>query len=350
MSQRIPAAVLGATGMVGQYFVNLLARHPWFRLEAVIASDRSAGKRYAEACRWLLGASVPEEARDLPVLPLGSELGARLVFSALPSDVAREVEVEYAQRGHLVFSNAGTYRMDPLVPLLVPEVNPEHTALVRDQRKQKGWSGFIVTNPNCVAAVLVMPLHPLHRQFGLRKVLVSTMQSISGAGYPGLPSLDILDNAIPYIGGEEPKVESEPLKMLGRYRDGAIEPASVVMSAHCNRVATREGHLQCLSVELGRETSVDEIAEALRAYRSLPQELGLPTAPERPLVVRDEPDRPQTRLDRDEGNGMTVTVGRIRTCPILGYKLVALGSNTMRGAAGGSVLNAELMREQGLLS
>jgi aspartate-semialdehyde dehydrogenase len=350
MSQRIPAAVLGATGMVGQYFVSLLARHPWFRLEAVIASDRSAGKRYAEACRWLLGASMPEEARDLPVLPLGSELEARLVFSALPSDVAREVEVSYAQRGHLVFSNASTYRMDPLVPLLVPEVNPEHTALVRDQRRQKGWSGFIVTNPNCVAAVLVMPLHPLHRHFDLQKVLVSTMQSISGAGYPGLPSLDILDNAIPYIGGEEPKVESEPLKMLGRYRDGAIAPAPVVMSAHCNRVATREGHLQCLSVGLGRETSVDEIAEALRSYRSLPQGLGLPTAPSRPLVVRDEPDRPQTRLDRDEGNGMSVTVGRIRPCPILGYKLVALGSNTMRGAAGGSVLNAELMREQGLLS
>jgi aspartate-semialdehyde dehydrogenase len=229
-------------------------------------------------------------------------------------------------------------------------VNPEHTALVREQRKQKGWSGFIVTNPNCVTAVLVMPLHPLLQAFALQKVLVSTLQSISGAGYPGLPSLDILDNAIPYIGGEEPKVESEPLKMLGRYRDGAIEPAQVVMSAHCNRVATREGHLQCVSVTLGRDTSVAEIAQAMREYRGVPQELGLPTAPAQPLVVRDEPDRPQTRLDRDQGNGMTVSVGRIRPCPILGYKFAALGSNTIRGAAGGSVLNAELMREQGLLT
>lgn len=350
MSQRIPAAVLGATGMVGQYFVSLLADHPWFRLDGLFASDRSAGKRYGDACRWLLGADMPAQARDLEVQPLGNDVSARLVFSALPSDVARETEVACARRGHLVFSNAGAHRMDPLVPLLVPEVNPEHTALVREQRQHKGWSGFIVTNPNCVAAVLVLPLHPLHRQFGLQKVLVNTMQSISGAGYPGLPSLDILDNAIPYIGGEEPKVESEPLKMLGRYRDGVIEPAPVLMSAHCNRVATRDGHLQCASVTLGRETSVEEIVQTLRGYRSVPQELGLPTAPARPLVVRDEPDRPQTRLDRDQGNGMTVSVGRIRPCPVLGYKFVALGSNTMRGAAGGSVLNAELMREQGLLS
>ncbi|HWE63563.1 MAG TPA: aspartate-semialdehyde dehydrogenase [Chloroflexota bacterium] len=350
MSDRIGAAVLGATGMVGQYFVSLLAQHPWFRLDSVVASERSAGRRYGEACRWLLGDHMPEVASDLPVLPLGSELSAPLVFSALPSDVAGATEVEYAQRGHYVFSNAGSHRMDPVVPLLVPEVNPEHTALIRAQRRLKGWGGFIITNPNCSAAALVLALHPLQRQFGLRKVLVSTLQAVSGAGYPGLSSLDILDNAIPYIGGEEAKLESEPHKMLGAYRDEAIEPASFVLSAHCNRVATRDGHLECVSVELERQASLEDVAAAFATYRGVPQEYGLPTAPAQPVVVRAEPDRPQTRLDRDVGNGMTVSVGRLRPCPILGLKFVALGNNTMRGAAGGSVLNAELLKAQGLLS
>ena len=349
MSKRIPVAVLGATGMVGQYFVSLTANHPWFELTAVVASDRSAGKRYADACHWHLGAEIPEAARDLEVLPIGADVDARVVFSALPSDVAGEVEVDYAKKGHYVFSNASNHRMDPLVPLLIPEVNHEHSAILREQQRRKGWSGYIVTNPNCCAAVLVTALDPLQKTFGLDKVLVTTLQSVSGAGYPGLPSLDILDNAIPYIGGEEPKLEEEPLKMLGRYADNAIVFAQFTMSAHCNRVATREGHLECVSAALRTTATVDDVAEAFRSYTSLPQQLGLPTAPAHPVILRTEPNRPQTRLDRDAGNGMSVSVGRIRECPILGVKFVALGSNVMRGAAGGSVLNAELLKAQGLL-
>ena len=292
---------------------------------------------------------MPEAARELTVLPLGADLDAQVVFSALPSDVAGEVEADYARRGHFVFSNASSHRMDPLVPLLVPEVNHEHSAILREQQRRNGWSGYIVTNPNCCAAVLVSALHPLQKAFGLDKVMVATLQAVSGAGYPGLPSLDILDNAIPYIGGEEPKLEVEPLKMLGRYADNEIQFAGFAMSAHCNRVATRDGHLECVSVALSRPASLDEVAEAFRTYTSLPQELGLPTAPAQPVILRTEPDRPQTRLDRDAGNGMSVSVGRIRECAILGVKFVALGSNTMRGAAGGSVLNAELLKAQGLL-
>jgi aspartate-semialdehyde dehydrogenase len=348
MSERIGAAVLGATGMVGQYFVKLLADHPWFRLDSLVASERSSGKRYGDACRWLLGADMPDAARDLTVQPLGAAVDAPIVFSALPSDIAGETEVEYARRGHGVFSNAGAHRMDPLVPLLVPEVNHGHTALIREQRRRKGWEGFIATNPNCSAAVLVMALHPLQERFGLRRVLVTTLQAISGAGYPGISALDLLDNAVPYIGGEEAKLESEPRKMLGTYRDGEVAFADLALSAHCNRVATRDGHMECVSLELDAAARIDEVAETFARYRSLPQELGLPTAPVPPLIVRSEPDRPQTRLDRDAGNGMAVSVGRIRPCPLLGLKFVALGSNTMRGAAGGSVLNAELMREQGL--
>jgi aspartate-semialdehyde dehydrogenase len=349
MSERIPAAVLGATGMVGQYFISLLANHPWFRLASVVASDRSAGKRYQDAGRWLLGSNMPDEAGDLTVKPLGSPLDARVVFSALPSDVAGEIEIEYAKRGHLVFSNASNHRMDPLVPLMVPEVNAEHGALLRDQRRVKGWSGYIITNPNCSAAVLVTALAPLHRAYGITSLLVTTLQAVSGAGYPGLSSLDILDNAIPYIGGEEAKLESEPRKMLGLYRDGAIEPADFPVSATCTRVATRDGHMVSASLTLAGSPDFSEVTETLRSFRALPQELGLPTAPAYPIIVRAEPDRPQTRLDRDAGGGMSVSVGRIRPCPIMGVKFVALGSNTMRGAAGGSVLNAELLKAQGLL-
>jgi aspartate-semialdehyde dehydrogenase len=239
--------------------------------------------------------------------------------------------------------------MDPLVPLLVPEVNPDHTALVRAQQRAANYTGFIVTNPNCASAVVVMALRPLQQAFGLSRALITTMQAISGAGYPGLPSLDILDNAIPYIGGEEGKVETEPLKMLGAYTDRGIVPAEIVISAHCNRVATRDGHLECVSVGLDSTASVEEISAVLRGFLSAPQAMGLPSAPQPAIIVRSEPDRPQTRLDRDSGGGMAVTVGRIRPCPILTHKFVVLGSNTMRGAAGGSVLNAELMQAQGLL-
>jgi aspartate-semialdehyde dehydrogenase len=339
MSDRLPVAVLGATGTVGQHFAKLLVRHPWFQLAEVVASDRSAGKRYAEVCRWQLDATLPEEAAQLPILPLHSPLRSRVIFSALPSEVAGPVEEAYARAGHAVFSNAGAHRMDPLVPLLVPEVNPDHTALVRVQQRERGWSGFIVTNPNCAAAVAVLALQPLHQRFGLRRVLITTMQAISGAGYPGLPSLDILDNAIPFIGGEEAKLESEPLKMLGCFTGERIVPAEFRISAHCNRVATRDGHLECLSVELGETPSVAEVTATLRDFRSEPQRLQLPTAPHPPVVVREEQDRPQTRLDRETGGGMAVSVGRIRPCSLLTHKFVA----------GGSVLNAELMHAQDLL-
>jgi aspartate-semialdehyde dehydrogenase len=263
--------------------------------------------------------------------------------------VAGSVEVDYATRGHFVFSNAASHRMDPLVPLLVPEVNHEHSALIAEQRRFKKWSGHIVTNPNCSSAVLVSALHPLQQAFGLQKVMVTTLQAISGAGYPGLSALDVLDNVTPYIGGEEAKLEAEPLKMLGRFANDAIHDADFQVSAHCNRVGTRDGHLECVSVTLGSNPSLDDIAKVFRSYTSLPQQLNLPTAPAHPVIFRTEPDRPQTRLDRDAGNGMGVSVGRLRECPLLGVKFVALGSNTMRGAAGGSVLNAELLKVQGWL-
>jgi len=276
--------------------------------------------------------------------------GVKIVFSALPAEVAGEVESAFAQAGVAVFSNAKNYRAEADVPLLIPEVNADHIAAIVQQRKRRGWPGFIVTNANCCATPLVMALKPLQQAFGVSKVLVTTFQAISGAGYPGVPSYDILDNVIPYIGGEEGQVVSETLKMLGDWQEGrGFVDASLVVSAHCNRVATREGHLECVSVELGRDAAPEEVIAAWESYVPEPQQLKLPSAPEKPLLYRREADRPQTLRDRDEGHGMTVTLGRLRRCPILSYKFVVLGHNTIRGAAGGSVLNAELCVVKGLV-
>jgi aspartate-semialdehyde dehydrogenase len=341
---RIPVAVLGATGAVGQNFIRLLADHPWFELAELAASERSAGKAYEDAARWIGGSGIPASARRQVVRACDpSEVSAPIVFSALDAAVAGDVELAFAKAGRMVLSNAKNYRMDDDVPLVIPEVNAGHLALLDVQRARRGWSGGIVTNANCAAIVAVMGLAPLHEAFGIRRLFMATMQAVSGAGYPGVPSLDILGNVIPFISGEEPKIETEIQKMLGRLGDARVDHAPITISAHANRVAVENGHTVNLSVDFEGDVTPEEALEALRAWRGDESALGLPTSPERALVVTDLPDRPQPRRDVDAGRGMTVTVGRVRKDPLFGVKLVAMGHNTVRGAAGASVLNAELL-------
>jgi aspartate-semialdehyde dehydrogenase len=353
--KRIRVGILGATGTVGQRFVQLLQGHPWFEITALAASTASAGRPYGEVCRWKVSAEMPPAVRDMTVEECAPGLGCDLVFSALPDEVAGPIEENLAAAGYFVSSNAKNHRLDPDVPLLIPEVNPDHIQIIVHQRRQRGWGrGFIVTSPNCSVTQLVLALKPLQDRFGLNAVMVTTMQAISGAGYPGLPSWDILDNVIPHIGGEEEKVEMEPRKLLGRLEGHEFQPAPMTISAQCNRVNTVEGHLEAVSVHLGRKAettnpTVDAVVEALRSFTALPQELELPSAPRRSIVVREEVDRPQPRYDRDEQAGMAVVVGRVRECPVLDYKFVVLGHNTVRGAAGGSILNAELLMAKGYL-
>jgi aspartate-semialdehyde dehydrogenase len=336
--------------MVGQQFVRLLQGHPWFEVTALAASSRSAGKPYGEACHWVAPGEMPPTLRDQLVQAITPGIDCRVVFSALPSTVAGTIEEELASAGFAVFSKASNHRMDPDVPLLTLEINADHVALIETQRRRRGWDrGFIVADPNCSTVGLVMSIKPLYDRFGVEEAMVTTMQALSGAGYPGVPSLDILDNVIPYIGGEEEKMETEPLKILGQLEGDQIRPAQFPISAQCNRVNVFDGHLEAISVRLGREASPEEIVEAWESFRGLPQELNLPSAPEQPVVVRSEPDRPQPRLDRDAGKGMSVTVGRLRPCPIFGWKFLALVHNTMRGAAAASILDAELMKVQGYL-
>jgi aspartate-semialdehyde dehydrogenase len=350
MQQKIRVGVLGATGTVGQRFVELLADHPWFELAALTASDASAGRVYGEACRWLLSADMPSGVADMLVQETAPGIECDLVFSALPGGLAGPVEEDFAQAGYGVFSNASAHRRDPDVPLLIPEVNPDHLALITAQQARRGWKwGFIVTNPNCSAVMLTVPLAPLQQRFGVRSVLVTTMQGLSGAGYPGVPSLDALDNVIPFIGGEEEKLSFEPRKMLGTVNGDHVQLAGFSISAHCNRVPAREGHLESVSVALVHSATQEEVIQAWREWQPVPQQLNLPTAPQPALVVRDEAERPQTRLDRDAGRGMAVSVGRLRPCEVLDIKFVTIGHNTIRGAAGASVLNAELMLAQGLI-
>src|SRR6266852_2316720 len=351
---RIPVAVLGATGMVGQRFIELLQGHPWFELAALAASEQHQERPYGKVAKWRLsGSEMPPAAATLPVVacrPEALPVNVKIAFSALPAEVAGEVEANFARAGIAVFSNARHYRMEPDVPLLIPEVNADHATAIVQQRKQRGWPGCIVTNANCSATPLVMALKPLKQAFGVRKVRVTPLQAISGAGYPGVPSYDILDNAIPYISGEEEKMESETRKMLGTWEEGrGFRDAPVVVSAQCNRVATREGHLECASIELEYDATPEEIIAAWQNDTSEPQRLKLPSAPQQALIYRSEPDRPQTLLDREAGHGMSVTIGRLRRCPILSYKFVLLGHNTIRGAAGGSILNAELCASKGLV-
>lgn len=343
--KRIPVAVLGATGAVGQRFVQLLDGHPWFRVSALAASERSAGQRYARAVRWFLPHAIPEWARDMEVVPCVPGLDARVAFSGLDASVAGSIEQEFARAGCAVVSNSRNHRMDPDVPLLIPEVNAEHLDLIEAQKKKRGGSGFIVTNPNCSTVGLALSAAPLHRAFGIKRLVVATLQAISGAGYPGVPSVDILDNVIPYIGSEEEKMESETQKILGTSRAAATFP----ISAHCHRVQVSDGHTLAVSVETDRTATPDEAARVLSEFRSSLGPLGLPSLPERPIVVRDEPDRPQPRFDRMAGAGMSVTVGRVRACPVFGLKYEALVHNTIRGAAGVAILNAELLKSKGYL-
>jgi aspartate-semialdehyde dehydrogenase len=343
--RNIEVGVLGATGVVGQQFVSRLARHPWFEVTWVAASERSVGRAYSEAAPWRLAAPMPASAEVMTIDACLPGRGPKVVFSALDAGVAGEVEAAFAAAGHIVISNARNYRMDPLVPLLIPEVNADHLSLLPDQRRTREWTGAIVTNPNCSTIVLAMALAPL-RLFDIQRVVVSTMQAVSGAGYPGVASLDILGNVVPYISGEEDKLETEPLKILG---SGGHVPLAARISAHTNRVPVIDGHTMTVSVDLGGHPPVADVIAAMRQFQGRPQELNLPTAPAQPLIVRTEESRPQPRLDADLGDGMSVSVGRVRECPVFTHKFVALGHNTVRGAAGAAILNAELMSAEGLL-
>ncbi|MDP2052170.1 MAG: aspartate-semialdehyde dehydrogenase [Acidobacteriota bacterium] len=341
----IEVGVLGATGVVGQQFVSRLARHPWFKLTWLAASERSEGKAYRSVAPWRLATPMPDESAGRVVEACVPGRGPKVVFSGLDASVAGEIEGAFAAAGHIVVSNARNFRMDPLVPLLIPEVNADHLSLLPEQRAAKGWPGAIVTNPNCSTVVLAMALAPLC-QFGIRKVIVSTMQAVSGAGYPGVPSLDILGNIVPFIGGEEEKMETETQKILGA--NGGRTPHAAAISAHTNRVPVLDGHTMTVSVDFEHQPSMADLAQAIRSFSGRPQELTLPTAPQPPLVLMDEPNRPQPRLDADLGGGMAVAIGRLRVCPVMQAKFVALGHNTVRGAAGAAILNAELMRAEGI--
>lgn len=348
--ERSAVGVLGATGAVGQRLVQLLSGHPWFRIAEVAASERSSGRPYADACAWRLPGAPPPETAALTVTDCDGPFRSRLLFSGLDSSVAGEIETSLAARGHAVVSNSRNHRMDPDVPLLVPEINPGHLEALVCQRRRTG-PGFIVTNPNCSVVGLAMALAPLHRAFGLEAVVVVTLQALSGAGYPGVASLDISDNVIPYIGGgEEEKIESEPRKILGGFHDGRFEPADFPISASVHRVAVSDGHTQAVCVRLRRKASPRDAALALAAFRGEPQERRLPSAPEQPIHVLPEPDRPQPRLDRDREHGMAVSVGRIREDRIFDLRLELLVHNTIRGAAGAAILNAELLHARGLLA
>jgi aspartate-semialdehyde dehydrogenase len=344
------AGVLGATGMVGQRIVNMLAGHPWFELTGVAASERSMNKCYADAVRWHLEGPVPEVARGLVVKDLEPNLDCDFVFSALDSSVAGEAEEQFARAGYPVVSNSKNHRMDPDVPLLIPEVNASHVSCIPVQQKNRKYdSGFIVTNPNCSTAGLVLVLKPLADAFGLEKLFVVTMQAVSGAGYPGVPSLDALGNVIPFISGEEEKMEAEPQKLLGKWDGSRFIDAGLGISAHCNRVPVVDGHLESVSVRLKKTATIDEVAEALRRFEVSEELASLPTAVKNPVVVLDDADRPQPRKDANTGHGMAAVVGRVRECPLLDVKLTLLSHNLVRGAAGAALLNAELLAARGFL-
>jgi aspartate-semialdehyde dehydrogenase len=340
---KIDVGVLGATGMVGQQFVSCLEHHPWFNVSWLAASERSEGKNYTQAAAWRLPKPIPASVTGLTVDACVPGRGPKVVFSALDAGVAGEVEEAFARAGHIVLSNARNHRMDPLIPLLIPEINSDHLSLLEEQRRVKGWSGAIVTNPNCSTVVLAMALAPLQR-FGIKAAVVSTMQAVSGAGYPGVPSFDILGNLIPYIGGEEEKIETEPLKILGS--DGGRTKHTMTLSAHTNRVPVIDGHTMTVSVQLEAGAQIEDLRNAYQTFTGRPQELKLPTAPVPAILFREEPNRPQPRLDTELGGGMAISVGRLRPCPVMSYRFVALGHNTVRGAAGASILNAELMQAE----
>ncbi len=345
----IPVAVLGATGTVGQRFIALLDKHPWFKVVALVSSEKNVGKHYAEAVHWLLPSPIPDWAREMGLKSAEPKAidGAVIAFSALPSDVARELEPKLAERGIWVCSNASAFRREPDVPILLPEVNAEHIAVLDEQKRRRGWQGGIVTNSNCTSSGLTVALKALDEAFGLQKVFVVSMQAVSGAGYPGVASLDILGNVVPYIGGEEAKVEWEPRKMLGKVEDGGIRLADFVVSAHANRVSVVDGHLVVASLAMRNPPkNAEEAIAAMENYMPPVIARHLPSTPSPVILVRREPDRPQPRLDATTGDGMTTVVGRVRPDPIWDLKFVVVSHNTIRGAAGGAIYNAELLVSQ----
>jgi len=347
--QKIPVGILGATGVVGQRFLQMLENHPWFEVAWLAASDRSAGQTYGNAVKWRLKTPIPDRVCAMPVSNAAPDGAPRVIFAALDAGIARELEPQFAAAGCAVISNSSAFRMQDNVPLIIPEVNADHLALIAKQCWRKDSGGYIVTNPNCSAIGLVVALAPLHRKFGIESLFVTTMQAVSGAGYPGVASLDILGNVIPYIAREEEKMEEETRKLLGRLDGDHVEQAGFTMTAHCNRVAVEDGHTESVSVKLKRKATAGEIVAAFNEFQSTPQALKLPLAPAQPLVYDPAPDRPQPRFDVDRGNGMTVSVGRLRPCGVLDYKFTVLSHNTIRGAAGAALLNAELLKAQGLL-
>ena len=347
--QRWPVAILAATGAVGQAFIRTLKDHPWFEIAEVAASERSLGKKYKDAARWMEG-ELPPEIGELVLKACDpADVTAPIIFSALDADVATVTEAAFAKAGRVVFSNAKSYRMEPDVPLVIPEVNGDHLQLLARQRKTRGWSGAIITNANCSTTVVAAALAPLHEKFGVNKVFVATMQAISGAGYPGVPSLDILGNVVPYIGDEEPKIERELAKMLGKYENDAIVHAPMVVTAHTNRVAVENGHTAVMSIGFERKPTVEEAIDTLRNWKGYAPSLGLPTSPEHVIFVHDGLDQPQPRRHAMMGRGMTTSVGRVRECKMLDIRMVAMSHNVVRGAAGGSVLNAEVLVSTGFV-
>jgi len=349
-NKKVRVGILGATGMVGQRFVQMLEHHPNFEITALAASDRSQGKTYGDACTWRLIGDMPAFARSMVVQPPQPPLNCDVVVSSLPSDVARTSEEAFARAGYPVISNASSFRMDEDVPLLIPEINSDHLKVLERQKKDRGFStGYIVTNPNCSTIIMALALAPLHNTFGIEAVIATTLQAVSGAGYPGVPSLDVVDNVLPFIDGEEPKMESETRKILGTLGKSSFENAAFPVSAQCHRVNVADGHMVAVRVKLAKRASIEEVREALASYTSVPQELKLHTAPKHPVLVRSEKDRPQPRMDRDAGGGMSVTVGRLFPDSVFDYRFVVLGHNTIRGAAGAAILNAELLCARGLL-
>lgn len=347
MTAKIPVSILGATGTVGQKFVRLLSDHPWFEIAAVAASSASAGNRYGDIVRWRETATLPERIGGLTVRECIVPMPGPIIFSALDAEVAGPIEQAFARSGAFVVTNTRTHRMDADVPLLIPEVNADHLNLVDRQRKARGWSGAIIANPNCSTAALALVLTPLHHAFEVEKLFVSTMQAVSGAGYPGVPSLDIVGNVVPFIGGEEEKIERESRKLLGILGESGVTPADFAVSVHTNRVAVIDGHMATVSVGFRKRAAVEDALSALREFRASPCVAGLPSSPTPPIEVDLRTDRPQPRLDLDRGRGMAVTVGRVRPCPILDLRMVVLGHNTVRGAAGQAVQIAELLVADG---
>jgi aspartate-semialdehyde dehydrogenase len=348
IQKKYPIGILGATGMVGQRYIQLLENHPWFEITWLAASDRSSGKTYGEAAKWRLDTPLPERIAKMTVAAADPAGAPKIIFASVDAAFARELEPKFAAAGCAVLSNSSAFRMTPNVPLVIPEINAEHLHLIEEQPSRKQSGGYMVTNPNCSTIGLVMALKPLEERFGITQIFVSTMQAISGAGYPGVPSMDILGNVVPYIGSEEEKMEEETLKLLGKLEGHSVTPLDARITAHCNRVAVEDGHTECVSIKLSKKATREEILAAWAEFRPLAGQ-SLPTAPDQPVFYAEQNDRPQPRLDRNRGNGMAATVGRLRPCGLLDWKFVALSHNTIRGAAGATILNAELLASLGKL-